>query len=393
MADLIILGGGCAGLSLAMRLAALGDACPSIIIIEQRSHYQHDRTWCFWHSKSTSMESLVTRKWINILIKDDHDSVTVDCTLNPYQMLESSTFYEEALRVIALNNRIKLVLNTSIIEVPYKKASDWQVATENETYVAQCIIDTRPQQAPKTGNAVLWQSFLGQEISCEHEVFNQDCVTLMDFSRMDFSKNTAANAHVLHSKEIVFTYILPISAERALVEATVFSETPLNQAQLKQKLEAAIITATQGKAYQTIRSEHGILPMGLKKVATNQDKTYINAGLNAGGARPSSGYAFQRIQRWAAACALSIANGALPVAHQADSILLQWMDAIFLKVMQKQPQLAPKLFLAMFKKVNTPSMVRFLSDEGTIKDCLAIILALPPLPFLKQLFVQILPRR
>ena len=83
----------------------------------------------------------------------------------------------------------------------------------------------------------------------------------------------------------------------------------------------------------------------------------------------------------------------MPVAHQADSILLQWMDTIFLKVMQKQPQLAPKLFLAMFKKVKPSSMVRFLSDEGTIKNYLAIILALPPSPFLKQLFAQILLRR
>ena len=388
MADLIILGGGCAGLSLAMRLAALGDACPSVIIIEQRSHYQHDRTWCFWHSKSTSMESLVTHKWLKFLVKDGHDSVIVDCSSNPYQMLESSTFYDEALRVTALNNKIKLILNTSIINTPYKVGSDWQVATENETYAAKYIIDTRPDQTPQIGNAVLWQCFLGQEISCEHEAFNQDCVTLMDFS-----KNTAADEHLLASKEIVFTYILPISAKRALVEATVFSETPLNQTQLKPKLEAAIITATQGKAYQIIRSEHGILPMGLKKVVTNQDKTYIKAGLFAGGARPSSGYAFQRIQRWATACALSISNGALPVAHQADSILLQWMDTIFLKVMQKQPQLAPKLFLAMFKKVKPSSMVRFLSDEGTIKNYLAIILALPPSPFLKQLFAQILYRR
>ena len=388
MADLIILGGGCAGLSLAMRLAVLGDACPSVIIIEQRAHYQHDRTWCFWQSKSTSMQSLVTRKWLKILIKDDDDSVVVNCTLNHYQMLESYTFYEEALRVIALNNRIKLVLNTSIINTPYKVGSDWQVATENETYDAKCIIDTRPDQTPQIGNAVLWQCFLGQEISCEHDVFNQDCVTLMDFS-----KNAAVNTHVSDTKEIVFTYILPISAKRALVEATVFSEAPLNQEDLKLKLEAAISLETQGKAYQVIRSEHGILPMGLKKVLANQDKTYISAGLYAGGARPSSGYAFQRIQRWATACALSISNGALPVAHQPDPVLLQWMDAIFLKVMQKQPQLVPKLFLAMFKKVKPSSMVRFLSDEGTTRDYLAIISSLPPLPFLKQLFIQILPHR
>ena len=387
MSDLIILGGGCAGLSLAIRLAALGDQCPNVTIIEQRTHYQQDRTWCFWNSKSTSMSYLVRHKWLKILVKDNSESVVVDCTLNPYQMLESSTFYEEALRLIALNGRIKLVLNVSIIEEPYKIASYWQVATENEIYIANVIVDTRPDQTPQSGNAILWQCFLGQEITCEVDMFNQDCVTLMDFS-----KNIAADALVSTEKEIVFTYILPISAKRALVESTVFSEIPLDPHDLMLKLEVAIKKATQGKSYQIIRSEHGILPMGQKKMITNQDKTYIKAGLYAGGARPSSGYAFQRIQRWADACTQAIAYNSLPIAHQEDPVLLKWMDTIFLKVMQKQPQLVPKLFLIMFKKVETSSMVRFLSDEGTIKDYLAIILALPPLPFLKQLFAQMLLR-
>ena len=387
MADLIILGGGCAGLSLAIKLAALGDQCPNVTIIEQRSHYQQDRTWCFWHSKSTRMAHLVTHKWSKVLLKDNQDSVVFNCSSNPYQMLESSIFYEEALRLIALNNRIKLVLNTSINEIPYKTASGWQIVTQNETYVTNTIVDTRPDQTPQTGNAILWQCFLGQEITCEVDAFNQDCVTLMDFS-----KSATANGLLSAGKEIIFTYILPISARRALVESTVFAEIPLNPAELSIKLEASITLATQGNAYQIVRAEHGILPMEQKKILSHQDKTYINAGLYAGGARPSSGYAFQRIQRWAEACALSIANHGLPIGHQSDPVVLQWMDTIFLKVMQKQPQLVPKLFLAMFKKVQPTSMVRFLNDEGTFKDYLAIVLALPPLPFLKQLFAQMLPR-
>ncbi len=387
MADLIILGGGCAGLSLAMRLAALGHQCPDVIIIEQRSHYQHDRTWCFWNSKASSMTHLVAHKWMKFVVKDNHNSVEVDCTSSPYQMLESSTFYVEALKTIALNNRIKLLLNTSIIDLPNKIGSHWQVKTKNETYLANAIVDTRPDQIPQIGNATLWQCFLGQEISCEYDVFNKDCVTLMDFSKDPASTDLPST-----TQEVAFTYILPVSTKRALVEATVFSDTPLNQEALRTKLEVAISNVTHGKAYQVIRSEHGILPMGQRKLVTNQDKTYIKAGLYAGGARPSSGYAFQRIQRWADLCTISIASGVLPITHQADPILLRWMDSIFLKVMQNQPQLASKLFLIMFKKVNISSMVRFLSDEGTIKDYFAIINALPPLPFLKQLFAQLLPR-
>jgi lycopene beta-cyclase len=46
--DLIILGGGCAGLSLARRLSELGEDCPQTVILESRSSYTDDRTWCFW---------------------------------------------------------------------------------------------------------------------------------------------------------------------------------------------------------------------------------------------------------------------------------------------------------------------------------------------------------
>ena len=37
--DIIIVGGGCAGLSLAMRLAKLGDDCPRVALLERRDSY------------------------------------------------------------------------------------------------------------------------------------------------------------------------------------------------------------------------------------------------------------------------------------------------------------------------------------------------------------------
>ncbi len=50
--DLLILGGGCAGLSLASRLAEFGKDAPKVLIIEQRESYTNDRTWCFWDIES-----------------------------------------------------------------------------------------------------------------------------------------------------------------------------------------------------------------------------------------------------------------------------------------------------------------------------------------------------
>ena len=49
--DLIILGGGCAGLSLALNLAKQGSVCPNTLILEKREAYSNDRTWGFWQQQ------------------------------------------------------------------------------------------------------------------------------------------------------------------------------------------------------------------------------------------------------------------------------------------------------------------------------------------------------
>ena len=60
--DIAILGGGCAGLSLARELANLSYS-KRVIIIEPRTVYEHDRTWCFWAEARHSLSELVSKKW------------------------------------------------------------------------------------------------------------------------------------------------------------------------------------------------------------------------------------------------------------------------------------------------------------------------------------------
>ena len=50
--DCVVLGGGCSGLGLAYALSQREHHL-DCLILEERSQYTHDKTWCFWENKNT----------------------------------------------------------------------------------------------------------------------------------------------------------------------------------------------------------------------------------------------------------------------------------------------------------------------------------------------------
>ena len=371
--DLLILGGGCAGLSLAQKLSALGNACPTVLVVEQRAVYCNDRTWCFWDNHDQGVTELVTHHWRWLKLGSQARTVLFDCGPSHYQMLAASSFYERAQQAIAGCSKVTLALGEAVTAEPTQISGGWRVVTSQRQITARWVVDTRPWALPAAGGAMLWQSFYGQEICCEQEVFNSEAAELMDFT-------AGANG------QIPFTYVLPVSRHRALVEATVFGPAPLARAALSAQLDSAVQQYTSGSPFSIARSESGILPMGLALTPPSLGLGHVAVGVMAGGARASSGFAFQRIQQWAEQCCAALATGSLPTTHRADPLLVRMMDRLFLKVLRASPQAAPDLFLSLFEHADSACVIRFLSGKSTVMDCLLVMKALPARPFVQQLF-------
>ena len=371
--DLLILGGGAAGLSLARRLAEQGTNAPRTLVLESRVDYADDRTWCFWMHPSAQLTHLVRRRWAKVSLASPTERVLVDCPEFPYALLPSGGFYQDSRECLARSEQVRLVMGVSVLGAPRKVDGRWEVETSAGVQRARWIVDTRPSAPPAEGAAVLWQSFLGQEIEAAGPVFDPTVAEIMHFTQGD-------------AGQILFHYLLPLSPTRALLEVTAFSPKPAGPDAFRAELNRFIDRRLEGRRYQLRREEHGILPMGLPAPEPSADPTYVGAGLMAGGARASSGYAFQRIQRWAENCAQSLAAGHGPQPHAADGWVLGQMDALFLQVLRRRPELAPTLFLAMFRRVAPARLARFMSDQATWLDNLAVIAALPPGPFLRELF-------
>lgn len=375
--DLIIIGGGCAGLSLALRLARLGLAAPKTLVLERRSAYSNDRTWCFWSKEHELYPNLVQHCWKQMSVQAEGRRIVMDCAGTPYQMIPAASFYAHALEEINKSTQVSILMDTHFVVDPAKVNQNWEIETRASSYRSRYVIDTRPPRNPAASDSILWQSFLGQEIECEEAVFEPQTVDLMNFMPSD-------SASPPKSSRAVFSYLLPFSPRRALIEATVFS-AQREQPDLQNLLNCAVYRQTRGAAYRIVRSESGLLPMGGEAILDTQDPSYIRVGLHSGGARASTGYAFQRIQQWADLCGQRLAEGKGPTGHSLDPFFLRAMDRIFLSVIRARPQSAPAIFLSLFGRADSARIIRFLSDRGSFGDYLAIVAALPLLPFLQQL--------
>jgi len=375
--DLIILGGGCAGLSLGMNLANYGEACPRTIILEGRHHFTNDRTWCFWGGFGSDSEKLASHRWGSFSITTSKDHIARNCEENPYLMVAAEDFYRQAQEVIVQSPRIKLKMDNTVSGEVLKKEGLWHVETPTGVYAAPMIVDTRPQVAlADDSQPLLWQSFLGEEMITEQDLFDPGCVELMDFSESSAGR-------------ILFLYVLPFSKRKALVEATVFGPEPLKKEDLEDSFGLLVKKRLNGLPYSPGRREHGILPMGAPLEMQQKDPGYIRAGLMSGAARPSSGYAFQRIWRWSKECAIVLTGGCPPLSHPEDPPIIRSMDTLFLHVLCSSPELAPDLFFSLFSKVEPSCVARFMSDHASFFDCIAIMASLPPAPFLSELVKKV----
>jgi len=371
-ADLIVLGGGCAGLSLGERLVESPKRAHRTIVIEARNAYVSDRTWCFWRTAPHRHDALVQKSWSRLRLRSARREVHVDCRETPYQMLDAGSFYARAERLIRDSTSVELQLDTRITAEPRRFGDHWVVSTSRGTLTGRQIIDTRPAAAPREGDAVLWQSFLGHEVECDEPQFDDSTATLMDFAGC-------------LDDGVLFHYVLPITPTRALVETTVFGPRPLSPAHLGRYQDAALNKACGRRTRTVVRSEHGVLPMGMRPAPPPPGNGYARVGVMSGGARASTGYAFQRIQRWARNSVRVLQNGGSVVGHAPDPLIHRGMDQLFLRVVRNDPAGAAELFLSIFGMRDPMRVIRFLTDSCSLSDYAAVIATLPTGLFLREM--------
>ncbi|MFN4129009.1 MAG: lycopene cyclase family protein [Paracoccaceae bacterium] len=361
--DIAILGGGCAGLSLAVRLAVAGrDLC----VIEPRTSYSDDRAWSFWRTAPDPFEDCVRASWAYWDISGPGGTVRRGSTRMQYQSVAAGPFYDRAQSVIADNPNAALSPGTSASSIR-RLARGWQIETDAGTLTANHVVDTRPpRRVPSYG-----QFFLGWEIHTERAVFDPDRVHLMQFRKA-------------RSRGVDFVYTLPFARDRALVEVTSFAPESPGPVQFKAWLESEIAALDPGH-FEVLRREAGALPMQVG-FSDSREAGVIGMGLSGGAARASTGYAFTRIQAQADHVFHALQRGMSP-HPRLDGSATRFMDRVFLQVLQTMPDRGPAMFESLFRNAPPDRLERFLSGSTQVIDRLSVMTSLPTLPFIRAALV------
>ena len=350
--DYVIIGGGCAGLSLAYELEIhekLKDK--TLAIIEPRKEYKRDKTWSFWKVAPHNFDDCVKKNWENFSVNIPGKTNYLECKNFPYQSIDSGLFYEKIKNKLKKNENILFFKN---IEEINKQNS--------------LVFNSVPNI--KKNHLNLWQHFCGVEIKTDNDIFDEKIFNLMDFD-------------CEQRESVHFFYTLPYEKNRALVETTWLSKMNDNsQKDYENQINNYIKNNLKIKNYEITYKEEGAIPLFYP--LNKNEKNKINIGTAGGMTRLSTGYTFLNIQEHSKYIRENIDNISNAKKFEIDR-KYQFLDEIFLRVLEKNPEKMSDIFFRMFK-TSPKTVIKFLSNKSNFLEDLSIIFKMPKLIFIKALF-------
>ncbi|WP_327267562.1 lycopene cyclase family protein [Streptomyces sp. NBC_01218] len=378
-ADVVIVGAGAAGLSLAYRLCAPGARVPlSVLLIDAPPGPLRPppRTWCFWEPPGGEFDAALTASWQRLRVRaaDGAATVTVPAPLR-YKMLRSDAFtglVDQRLDASAGFRRAEL----TVLAVRDAAGGGGEVvgrdAGGRRTVVTgRYVFDSRPPGRPPAARTTLLQHFTGWFVRTERPVFEPDTADLMDF-------RTPQPRHGLS-----FAYVLPLDARSALVEYTEFSRTPLEPAAYARALHHHLDTVLGASPYRVSATEHGVIPMTDGRFPPRAGRSVFRIGTAGGATRPSTGYTFSAVQRQSRSVAAALRAGGEPGTRSPYRARSLAMDAVMLRALDTGRVDGAAFFTGLFRSVPPARLLRFLDGSAPLREEVLVGLRTPVGPMLR----------
>ncbi len=371
--DYIIAGAGCAGMSLLMRMVVDPFfASKKILVVDADAKQQNDRTWCFWETKPDLFEPIVHHQWTKLDFYSNHYSSELSIDPYTYKMIKGIDFYNYVKTNALASPNIewrkasikKLVESSDHLIGGVELANGECIYAE---YVFSSILFEPIKTKPSEYHFL--QHFKGWEIKTATDCFDSTKAVFMDF-------------RVGQEHGTTFMYVLPTSANTALIEYTLFTEQLLEDAAYNSALKKYITEQLRINDYEILHEEKGVIPMTTKHFP-NAKGQHIFIGIAGGQAKASSGYAFKYIQKRTAGLIEAMKQGKhLAYGKGFQHTKGHLYDAVLLNVLHYRKMGGDAIFTDIFKGMNASKVLAFLDNESSLWTDLRIMNTVPTRIFL-----------
>ncbi|MCH6235102.1 lycopene cyclase family protein [Cognataquiflexum rubidum] len=373
--DYIITGLGCAGLSLVYYLLDSPLRDKKILLIDNSSKTENDRTWCYWaenpleiHPKNTPLVS-----WDSIKITEAKKSVSAHLRNLKYFHIKSSDFYKEVIEKIKRFPNVSF-LRDSVEKIENTEESSVRVVTSKSgIFSSEILFNSIPfSLAPKENN-ILKQVFVGWKVACQKDSFSPDAVSLMHFVSEQKTKTD-------------FFYVLPYNKKEALIEYTLYTKGDIDIPMLERELANYLNNQLGVSEYDISFKESGSIPMTTLETPANTHPNIIHLGTLAGCSKPSTGYTFYDIQKHCKSIVNEIVlTGKVSSKKWNRKARFGFYDNIILNIAVKWPAAMPQIFGQMFALNKANLVLKFLNEETNIWEEISILSKLKFSIFIKSL--------
>ncbi len=360
--DYIITGAGCAGLSLLMRLLQQPSLQhKKILVIDSAAKTENDRTWCFWEKDKGLFDDIVYHQWQQLSFQSQQYHSSFSISPYTYKLIKGIDFYNHVMQYAAAFPNVHFTTEKvlSIHSINDKALVFTATAIYQSTFVFNSILFHAIDDKFK-----LKQHFKGWVIKTEKNVFDSNVATFMDFT-------------VSQHNGTAFMYVLPFSANEALVEFTMFTDMVLEQNDYNAELHKYIQDKLGITDFSVLHTEFGIIPMTTYNFKKH-DGAIINIGTAGGDTKASSGYTFQFIQKRTNAIVQLLIQNKYPSSGRGwRQRKFAFYDTVLLSVLHHNKLIAAKIFSQLFKKNKPQKILQFLDNETHIVNDIKIISSLP----------------
>lgn len=362
-ADVVIVGAGVAGLSLAAHLAQRG--FPGRVLLVEQDQASHPlRAWATWSATSRLIGATAASFGRVRVHARGYDRV-LDLSPYRYRVITQACLRRDAERLMQRHGGFSTVHGTVLDVVD--EASRAVVVLDDRAVAGTWVFDSRP--ALVTAETEL--AFTGWHVVTDRGGFCPEVPTLMDFrTRQDDG--------------VSFAYVVPTGAHEALIEHTTFRAAgrTVGQPTAAPALDAYLTGVLGIDAYSVTGVEAAILPLAAI-CRRPRGRHTLAVGLRGGLLKPTTGYAFDRIQRDSVAVVASLARNGHPFELPRSRRRHRWLDDVLLSLIRTAPAQVEAAFDSLFDRPDAAPVLRFLDEDTSLADESRLIAGLSPAPFIR----------